>query len=101
VNAEGLAIRPEELAIVRNILERLVPERRVWAFGSRVNGPTKKFSDLDLVILGDDPLPLGRMGDLADAFTESDLPYKVDLVDWATTTPVFRRIIEAGYTTVK
>ena len=31
---------------------------------------------------------------LRDAFSESNIPYKVDVVDWATTDPVFRAIIE-------
>jgi type I restriction enzyme S subunit len=31
---------------------------------------------------------------LADAFAESDLPWKVDVVDWATTSESFRKIIE-------
>jgi len=29
-----------------------------------------------------------------DDFVESDLPIKVDVVDWATTNEAFRRIIE-------
>jgi len=32
---------------------------------------------------------------LADDFSESDLPFKVDIVDWATTGERFRKIIEA------
>jgi type I restriction enzyme S subunit len=34
------------------------------------------------------------MADLAEDFTESDLPFKVDLVDWATTSARFRKVIE-------
>jgi type I restriction enzyme S subunit len=46
-------------------------------------------------ILGDLPLPLTTMADLAEDFTESDLPFKVDLVDWATTGARFRKVIES------
>jgi predicted nucleotidyltransferase len=80
-----LASTPAELAIVIAILGLHVPQRDVWAFGSRVQGSTKAFSDLDLVILGEQPLPLATMAELAQAFIESDLPYKVDIVDWAVT----------------
>ena len=31
---------------------------------------------------------------LAEAFTESDLPYKVDLLDWRTADPAFRARLE-------
>jgi type I restriction enzyme S subunit len=38
---------------------------------------------------------------MAEAFDESDLPYKVDLVDWATTSESFRKIIERDRVVVK
>jgi predicted nucleotidyltransferase len=57
-------------------------------------GTAKPYSDLDLALLGDQPLPLSTRSDLAEDFTESDLPFKVDLVDWATTGPRFRKVIE-------
>ena len=96
----GLGVSAQEWEIVREILLRHVPEREVWAFGSRVKGTAKKFSDLDLVVLGDVPLSLGVQASLAEDFSESDLPYKVDVVDWATTSERFRGIIEAGYVVV-
>lgn len=73
-----------------------MPGRELWAFGSRVNGTAKPYSDLDLVILGSEPLSLSTLADLADGFSESDLPFKVDLVDWATTGERFRKMIEGG-----
>jgi predicted nucleotidyltransferase len=51
-------------------------------------------SDLDLVIRADKPLTLLHLANLSEAFSESDLPFKVDVVDWATTQENFRRIIE-------
>jgi predicted nucleotidyltransferase len=100
MSVEGLELGDKHLAIVREILNRFVREREVWAFGSRVTGHAKSFSDLDLVILGQEPVPLGTLADLADAFTESDLPYKVDLVDWATTSEKFREIILERHATL-
>ncbi|MDR3726609.1 MAG: nucleotidyltransferase domain-containing protein [Terracidiphilus sp.] len=90
----ALDLRPGEWEIVRDLLRRHVPGREVWVFGSRVKGTAKPYSDLDLAILGDQPLPLSTMADLAEDFTESDLPFKVDLVDWATTSARFRKVIE-------
>lgn len=88
-------VRPEHGRIVRAILRRLAPGRGVWAFGSRATGSAKEYSDLDLVILGEVPLGLSRMAELAEAFQESDLPFKVDVLDWTAVTPSFRKIIEA------
>lgn len=90
----NIDIKPEQWAIVGAILRQHVPGREVWAFGSRVRHTAKPYSDLDLAVLGDEPLGLSLSADLADDFTESDLPWKVDVVDWATTSESFRRIIE-------
>lgn len=87
-------IQPAQWAIVRAILQQQVPGREVWAFGSRARRSAKPYSDLDLAVLGDAPLSLDEQAALSEAFAESDLPWKVDVVDWATTSEGFRRIIE-------
>jgi predicted nucleotidyltransferase len=94
---EALNLTPPELAEVRAILATHVPGLTVWAFGSRVTGRRKQHSDLDLVLITDAPLPLGKLALLEDAFAESDLPFRVDVVDWARTTPEFREIILRAY----
>jgi type I restriction enzyme S subunit len=71
-----------------------VPDREVWAFGSRANGTAKAYSDLDLAVITDTPLSLDVSGALREDFAESDLPWRVDIVDWATTSETFRKIIE-------
>ena len=86
-----------DLAKVLHILATHVPDRIVWAFGSRVGGTAKDFSDLDLAILGDKPVPHAVLADLSEAFRESDLPFKVDVIDWTTTQDHFRHIIEQQY----
>jgi type I restriction enzyme S subunit len=47
-----------------------------------------------LVIITDKPLSLNVIASLKEDFSESDLPWKVDIVDWATTSEPFRKIIE-------
>lgn len=89
-----LSLSEPEWLIVRDILLRQVPNREIWAFGSRARGTPKPYSDLDLVVLGTEPLSLATTAALSEAFSESDLPWKVDVVDWMLTDPAFRRIIE-------
>ena len=90
-----LTIAPGELAIVRDILARhLPPGTRVFAFGSRIRGTTKRWADLDLSLEGEAPLGLSVLGQLAEAFDESLLPWKVDLVDRASVSETFGRIID-------
>ena len=87
-------VHPRDLDTVKSILSRYVPDRDIRAFGSRVSQTSKQFSDLDLVIMGDAPLPNSLAAEIAEAFRESDLPFKVDVVSWATTNASFREIID-------
>ena len=86
----------QQLTEVCTILSAHVPELTVWAFGSRVTGTAREYSDLDLALITTEPLPLGTMADLVACFEESSLPFKVDLVDWACTSDNFRNIIMAN-----
>lgn len=85
---------PQERAIVLRILNEIVPDREVRAFGSRVTGKAKPFSDLDLAIVGDEPLPLKTRAQLEEAFSESELPWKVDVLDWNLAEVEFQKIIQ-------
>lgn len=87
-------ISPKDLATVRSILEKHVPEYEVRAFGSRVSWTAKGSSDLDLAIMTDKPLATVRLADLKEELSESDLPFKVDVGDWAAIKEGFRKIIE-------
>ena len=93
-------IQPDHWEIVRRILQTHVPYAEVWVFGSRATGKAKPFSDLDIAIITTQPLPLDVSASLHDDFSESDLPYKVDVVDWATTSASFRTIIARTKVTV-
>ncbi|WP_445768241.1 nucleotidyltransferase family protein [Rheinheimera sp.] len=97
----GLQVSDSEWQQVSAILQRYLPNNEVWAFGSRVKGNAKPYSDLDLVIISDTPLPLALLAEVAEAFSESDLPWKVDLVDWATTSERFRQVIAEQKLTFK
>jgi len=88
-------IKPEHLAIIKEILLEFLPGVEVRAFGSRVNGGFKDWSDVDLVIVGSAPLDPKTLTRLKGAFEESDLPYRVDLLDWHNISPEFRELIQA------
>lgn len=79
---------------ISRILKKYLPTYEIWAFGSRVKWTAKPFSDLDLAVITKQPLSFGVYADLKEAFDESALPYKVDVVDWAMTSDSFKKIIE-------
>jgi len=93
-----MKLNDQEMAIVQNILATMVPEYEVRAFGSRVHGRgLKPFSDIDLAIVTTQPLASDLLCELQEQFAESDLPYKVDIVDYAAASPGFRDIIQQEY----
>lgn len=53
----------------------------VYLFGSRATGKHRKNSDIDLAIKAKNN-PNFKIDKLKNLFEESDLPYKVDLVNW-------------------
>ena len=67
-------------------------------FGSRATGRARRYSDLDLAIDTGRPLTLDEIACLTEAFRESDLPYRVDLVDWQTIDDHFREAIASERT---
>lgn len=95
-----LEISPAHWAIVAEILERHLPRRTIWAFGSRARFAAKPYSDLDFAVMGDSPLSLSELAALEHDFTESALPFKVDIVDWATAGEPFRDIIRQTHVVV-
>jgi uncharacterized protein len=85
-----LVLSANHLAKVRELLQHHLPGVEVRAFGSRAGGHPKPASDLDLMVFSERPLEPRRFALLADAFAESDLPFKVDVVDASMATASFR-----------
>ena len=91
-----LDVAPAHLALVRDILATHVPDATVLVFGSRTDGTARPHSDLDLAIDAGRPLDLGTLAHLEEAFQESDLPFRVDVVDWQRVSGPFRERIRAS-----
>ena len=72
------------LEIVKNIVLNNVDtsQYKVFLFGSRACGNSKKYSDIDVGILGNQKFSVIQKFDIQDAIEESIVPYKVDLVDF-------------------
>lgn len=88
-----LDLSPEQLRMTCEILRNRVSGLPVWAFGSRVTGNARKYSDLDLAVGGDKPLSLAVLAELENDFSESDLDFRVDVVDWASASEEFKAAI--------
>lgn len=94
-------LNPKHFETVQHILAKHVPGCEVRAFGSRVKWTAKDYSDLDLAVVGSKPLSWKQRGQLAEAFEESDLPMRVDVLDWHTISEEFKKIITEEYEVIQ
>ena len=95
----GLGGKPDLDAAHRATILSLLQEHllgvTVWAYGSCVQGTSRRYSDLDLVVfskLEQEP----QIADLREAFEESDLPFRVDLSVWEEVSDSFREPHRGG-----
>ncbi|XVN42675.1 MAG: hypothetical protein RCG15_08910 [Candidatus Rickettsia vulgarisii] len=78
------------LEIVRNILKKY--DYSFYAFDSRVKGTQKPLSDFNLVFM--DNIGLGDKSSIDSDFEKSDLPFKIDIVNYQTISDNFKGIIK-------
>lgn len=83
-------IDSDDLVILHSILDKY--KYTFYAYGSRVKGTHRKFSDLDLCIM--EPISDLDMFYLKEAFEESDLPFKIDVRRWNDMSEDFQAIIQ-------
>lgn len=94
-------VRPDSLDCIKKILASRVPDAEVLAFGSRVSGTTQDYSDLDLAIVAEDRLPLRILAHLREDFDESELSFRIDVLDWQAISEEFRNVIKQQYEVIQ
>jgi predicted nucleotidyltransferase len=89
-------IHPHDQEILYSLLSQYLPNTTVWAYGSRTTGNALPWSDLDLVVFtkANQKYPLSL---LKDAFEESNLPFRIDLLEWDWLPDNFRANIEVSH----
>ncbi len=91
-----IILPPEQLQLVLSLAQKHLPGVEIWAYGSRVRGNPRRYSDLDLVAFTA-PGQSAQANDLREAFEESNLPIRVDLFLWDEIPDSFHRQIEKEY----
>ncbi|MDT8287928.1 MAG: nucleotidyltransferase domain-containing protein [Elusimicrobiales bacterium] len=92
-----IKVTPAQLRIIKTILAAHVPGVEARAFGSRVDGSPKAYSDLDLALIGPSRLDSALIEALKEAFAESDLPFRVDVLDLNAVSEEFSKIVLRKY----
>ena len=91
-----ISVSSEEFEIIKNILNSYIKKGKVYAFGSRYKNNNRKFSDFDIAIDMGEKLSFEFLNIVKDAFEESDLPYRVDIIDYNNISDKFKKIIDGG-----
>lgn len=94
-------IESAHLDCIKTILKRNLPDQTVWLYGSRIKSSVKPFSDVDLCIKNEQSLSTQKLFQLREDFSDSNLPFRVDVCEWATTKPEFQRVIEEDYVVIQ
>lgn len=88
----------EQLDLLHAILKQHVPNKTVWAHGSRATWKAKETSDLDLTVFDCTPMEIYY---LKEELEESDLLISVDVMDWESIPGSFRENIREKYVVVQ
>lgn len=88
---------------IKKILAEYVPHAVVWVYGSRVTGKSHAGSDLDLVIIDSkDPAAVSNnISALRNAFSESNIPILIDVLDWSVIPDSFKENIKQNYIVIQ
>ncbi len=91
-----LDIKLQHLKLIKKLIAYHLPNITVWAYGSRAKWTARATSDLDLVAFIK-PTQTKNIYALKDAFSESNLPFKVDLLSWHSIPESFHANIKEAY----
>lgn len=69
-----------------------VDSYQVFLFGSRATGKNRKWSDVDIGILGNQKISDDKFVLIESDISESDIPYLVEVVDFRSVTPEFTKV---------
>ncbi len=92
-----MQLESEDWAIFKQLIKNVPCQ--IYAFGSRVKGEGRRFSDIDLCLMGDisdEELVLLKL-----AFEDSDLPVKVDVKRKSELTEAFFQQIKQDLLLIK
>ena len=89
----GVDLTASQRRDVLRLIQACLPDTEVWAYGSRVKQTSRPSSDLDLVAFARSR-QRRQVADLREAFEESNLPFRVDVLVWDDVPESFREEIQ-------
>ena len=77
---------------IRETVKKHLPDAdyKIFVFGSRATGDNRRFSDVDLGILGPKIIPGHVLVKIQEELENSRIPYKIEVVDFQRVSSQFR-----------
>lgn len=85
--------------LLLELIAQHLPNTEVWVHGSRVKWSARPSSDLDLVVFSK-PDQNYQVSELREAFDQSNLPFRVDLLVWDSVPEQFRQEIKKDHVVI-
>lgn len=92
---QKIDVTQEQEAVIEKILKSYFPKAVVYVFGSRADGRAKTYSDLDLAIDTGEKISLEVLFQIQEVFSQTNIPFKIDLLDLNAVGPEFKTHIVA------
>ena len=85
-------VSSDTLFILKSIISKYLPDLKykVFIFGSRTHDSHRKFSDLDIGILGPSKVSSSTLTSIQNDISDSDIPYLTDVVDFSSVPANFK-----------
>ena len=78
---------------ITGIISVLIPEAKIYLFGSRARGNCKKHSDIDIALDAGKPLPIQDVDEVKSMLNESNILYLIDVLDFHSVNTVMQQAI--------
>lgn len=83
-------IPAEDKNKIINVINSLIPDAKIYLYGSRARGTHSKWSDIDLALESKNTLTTGQIGELNDVMASLSIPYTVNIVDLHAVSPTIK-----------
>ena len=87
-------LAPKQLGLLKKIIQQHIPDKTVWAYGSRVTWKADEASDIDLTVFDCTNV---QIDELKETLEESNLPISVDVMNWEEIPDNFKTNIKKQY----
>lgn len=90
----NLDLQEKYVSFIVKTVTAILPNAEIFIFGSRTQGKSLKYSDVDIALQDNNEIEFEQLLKLKAEFSNSTFPYKVDIIDLKSIDEKFYNIIK-------